>query len=135
MLRPFTLPGFLFVLIIPMSAYAQADGLIAYVPERPIERTADNVRIGFAPSAVEGKMEAVIPENAQRVDLLNGRGAVKRSYSAAELGDLSLDDLRPGTWTLRVHAAGTMVVRRFVVMHRGAIVWSPSGPVRGKRQR
>jgi hypothetical protein len=117
----------------PGWAYAQADGLVAYMPDRPIERTADDPRIGFVASAVAGKVEAVIPADARQVDLLNARGTVKRSYQAGEFEQLSLGDLRQGTWTLRVHTAKTMLVRRFVVMHRGAVVWSPSGPIRGKR--
>ncbi|HQW05180.1 MAG: hypothetical protein IPH05_09195 [Flavobacteriales bacterium] len=116
--------------VLSLSGLAQADGLVAYVPEKPLERTADSERIGFVNSPVAGKVEALIPMEADRVDILNARGNVKRSYEAKELESFSIGDLRPGTWTLRVHAADKMMVRRFVVMHRGSIVWSPSGPVR-----
>lgn len=109
---------------------AQADGLVAYVPERPTARTADDVRIGIVAGAVAGKVEALIPEDALQVDILNARGNVKRSYGSDEMGTLSLGDLRPGTWTLRVHTATSKLVRRFVVMQRGSVVWSPTGPFR-----
>lgn len=124
---------FLLFLTTSVVSIAQADGLVAYVPEKPLERTADNARIGFSPGAVAGKMEAIIPEDAHQVDILNARGNVKRTYATNELDALSLGDLKPGTWTLRVHTADSMLVRRFVVMQRGAVVWSPSGPIRGKR--
>lgn len=116
--------------LVTCAVHAQADGLVAYVPDRPIERTADDTRIGFMESAVAGKMEAIIPEDAIRVDLLNARGNVKRTFNGEEIHDLSLSDLRTGTWTLRVHRAGTMLIRRFVVMERGSILWSPKGPIR-----
>lgn len=109
---------------------AQADGLVAYVPEKAIERTADDERIGFMESAVAGKLEAIIPPGSERVDLLNARGNVKKTYTGDEMDDLSLGSLRPGTWTLRVHRQGSMLIRRFVVMERGAILWSPKGPIK-----
>jgi hypothetical protein len=111
-------------------ATAQADGLVAYVPEKPIERTADNERIGFMDGAVAGKLEAIIPPGSERIDLLNARGNVKKTYSGSAMDDLSLGDLRPGTWTLRVHRQGSILIRRFVVMERGAILWSPKGPIK-----
>lgn len=111
-------------------ASAQADGLVVYVPHKPVERTADDSRIAFVESAVAGRVEAIIPEDADRVDILNGRGNVKHSYGAAELDRIGLGNLRPGTWTLRVHRRGGISVRRFVVLQRGSVVWSPTGPVR-----
>lgn len=116
--------------ILPLAASAQADGLVAYVPERPVERTADDTRIGFAEGAVAGKIEAIIPVGTERVDILNSRGNVKHSYSAHGFEQAGLGGLRPGTWTLRVHQRGTMAIRRFVVMERGTVLWSPQGPVR-----
>ncbi len=120
-------------LLQPFWSMGQADGLVAYVPEKPIERTADSERIAFVSGAVAGKMEALIPTDAQRVDILNARGNVKQTYSAKELDTFSIGDLRPGTWTLRVHTGTNMMIRRFVVMQRGSIVWSPTGPMRKRR--
>lgn len=120
----------LLAMMFALSAHAQSDGLVAYVPERPIERTADNARIQFVESAVAGKMEATIPSDAERVDILNGRGNVKYTYTSAQFEQIGLGNLRPGTWTLRVHRAGNLSIRRFVVMARGSVVWSPSGPIR-----
>ncbi|HPF90970.1 MAG: hypothetical protein H6592_07510 [Flavobacteriales bacterium] len=109
---------------------AQADGLVAYVPETPIARTADDTRITFVESAVAGKIEAIIPPDADRVDILNARGNVKHTYGADKLDQVGLGDLRPGTWTLRVHRGDSLSIRRFVVMERGTVVWSPKGPAR-----
>lgn len=120
----------LLVLLWGTPAAAQADGLVAYVPERPVDRTADDERIGFMESAVAGKLEAIIPPGSERVDLLNARGNVKKTYVGDQMDDLSLGSLRPGTWTLRVHRQGGLLVRRFVVMERGAIRWSPKGPIK-----
>ncbi|MBL7950982.1 MAG: hypothetical protein JNM62_04625 [Flavobacteriales bacterium] len=129
-MRPLVLVSPVLGCLFTLAVRAQADGLIAYVPEKPIERTADDLRIGFMEGAVAGKMEAMIPEDAERVDLLNARGNVKRSFTGTEIHDLSLGSLRTGTWTLRVHRAGTMLIRRFVVMQRGTILWSPKGPIK-----
>jgi hypothetical protein len=81
-------------------------------------------------SAVAGKMEAIIPTDADRVDILNARGNIKASYGIREFDQIGLGDLRPGTWTLRVHRGHAMSIRRFVVMERGTVIWSPQGPIR-----
>jgi hypothetical protein len=79
---------------------------------------------------VAGKVEAVIPTDADRVDILNGRGNIKHTYGRTELDRVRLGDLRPGTWTLRVHRGESISIRRFMVMERGSVVWSPQGPLR-----
>lgn len=107
-----------------LAAAAQADGLIAYVPSAPVERTADDTRVGFVESAVPGKMEAQLPDDAYQVDILNARGNVKHTYAAHELGQLDLGHLRHGTWTLRVHTPQGLLVRRFAVLHQGAMLWA-----------
>ncbi len=126
--KRFLLSGLVYFTI--TGAFAQADGLVAYVPEKPIERTADDARITFVQGAVAGKIEAVIPVDADRVDILNGRGNVKHTYGHAQLDQVNLGDLRPGTWTLRVQRGGSLSIRRFVVMERGTVVWSPDRTVR-----
>ncbi len=118
------------LMVLATLASAQADGFIAYVPDRPVERTADDTRISFVESAVAGKVEAVIPTDADRVDILNGRGNIKHTYGRTELDRVRLGDLRPGTWTLRVHRGESISIRRFMVMERGSVVWSPQGPLR-----
>lgn len=125
-------PFFLAMFLVFGGAFAQADGLVAYVPERPVSRTADDTRITFVESAVAGKVEAIIPLDADRVDILNARGNVKHTYGVDMIDQVSLGDLRPGTWTLRVHRGDSLSIRRFVVMERGSVVWSPQGPVHGK---
>ena len=121
---------FTILLALGTVAKSQADGLVAYVPDKPIERTADDMRITIVQGAVAGKVEAIVPDGAERVDILTARGRVKHSYSTTEFERIGLGHLRPGTWTLRVHRAGTMSIRRFVVMERGAVIWSPNGPIR-----
>lgn len=122
----------LVVLTFAVGGYAQADGLVAYVPTKPVERTADDTRIGLMESAVPGNVEAMLPHDALQVDILNARGNVKRSYTAAELDHVDLTGLRHGTWTLRVHTPKGVLVRRFAVMRQGAMVWAL--PTRTKRR-
>lgn len=114
---------------------AQLDGLVAYVPAKPIERTADSESIGFMASAVGGKAEAILPTDAFKADILNVRGNIERTYSADELGTLSLADVSSGTWTLRVHTPHGFLVRRFVVMARGGVIWSPEYDPKAKKRR
>ena len=106
------------------SAMAQQDGLIAYVPSRPMPHTADAPRVGLIEGPVQGKMDAVVPEDALQVDVLNARGNVVRTYGPLEFHDMDLGNLRAGTWTLRVHTAGKLLVQRFAVLHRGSLVWN-----------
>lgn len=105
-------------------AHAQADGLVAYVPRTPIARTADDTRVSFVESAVPGQMEAILPLDANRVDLLNSRGNIHRTYGSTEIENLELNKLRAGTWTLRVHTSGGMLVRRFAILNKGTVVWN-----------
>ncbi len=110
---------------------AQADGLVAYVPEKAIARTVEDTRISFVEGAVVGKVAAVIPADADGVDILNARGNVKYRYDTGAIDQVDLGALRPGTWTLRVHRDGRSTIRRFMVMERGSVVWSPeNAPVR-----
>ncbi|MBP6312938.1 MAG: hypothetical protein KA408_11750 [Flavobacteriales bacterium] len=103
---------------------AQADGMVAYVPRTPIARTADDTRVSFVESAVPGQMEAVLPLDANRVDILNSRGNIHRTYGSTEIEHLELNKLRAGTWTLRVHTSEGLLVRRFAILNRGTIVWN-----------
>lgn len=106
------------------ASFSQADGLVAYVPRTPISRTADDTRVSFVESAVPGQMEAVLPLDAHRVDILNSRGNIHRSYGSTEIDHLELNKLRAGTWTLRVHTSEGMLVRRFAILNRGTVVWN-----------
>jgi len=114
---------------------AQVDELVAYVPAKPIERTADSESIGFMSGAVGGKAEAILPTDAYKADILNVRGNIERTYSSEELGTLSLADISSGTWTLRVHTPRGFLVRRFVVMARGGVIWSPENDPKAKNRR
>ena len=105
-------------------AQAQVDGLVAYVPRTPIARTADDTRVSFVESAVPGQMEAVLPLDANRVDILNSRGNIHRTYGSTEIEHLELTKLRAGTWTLRVHTSEGLLVRRFAILNRGTVVWN-----------
>lgn len=131
----FVIPIFLASVIPAKITLAQVDGLVAYVPSKPIERTADSESIGFMAGAVGGKAEAILPTDAFKADLLNVRGNVERTYSAEELGTLSLADVSSGTWTLRVHTPRGFLVRRFVVMARGGVIWSPEYDPKAQKRR
>lgn len=110
--------------LVATGAMAQNDGLVAYVPSRPIPHTADAPRVGLIEGPVQGKLDAAVPEDALQVDVLNARGNVVRSYGPMELDEVDLSKLRAGTWTLRVHTAGKLLVQRFAVLHRGSVIWN-----------
>lgn len=117
------------VLVLVLGAFrqhavAQADDKIAYVPTRPLARTADAQTVRIMDGAVPGVMELKLPESTYQVDLINSRGKVKFRHSGHSLQQLDLGSLRPGTWTLRAHTTEGMRVKRFVVMQHGKVAWS-----------
>lgn len=110
---------------------AQGDDHYAYVPTRPVERTADDATMGFRSGSVPGMLEMAVPIGTTQVDILNARGKVMHSYTEGELDVLDLGTLDRGTWTLRAHTPHGYSVRRFVVMQPGSVVWAV--PRSGKR--
>lgn len=105
-------------------AHAQSEERYAYVPSRPIERTADDANMGFRSSSVPGMLEMAVPKGTSQVDILNARGKVIHSYTQEEIDVLDLGTLSRGTWTLRAHTPHGFSVRRFVVMQPGAVAWA-----------
>ena len=106
------------------AAQAQSEEHYAYVPSRPIERTADDANMGFRSSSVPGMLEMAVPKGTSQVDILNARGKVVHSYMQEEIEVLDLGTLSRGTWTLRAHTPHGFSVRRFVVMQPGAVAWA-----------
>lgn len=106
------------------SAQAQSEERYAFVPSRPIERTADDANMGFRSSSVPGMLELAVPKGTSQVDILNARGKVVHSYMYEEIEVLDLGTLSRGTWTLRAHTPHGFSVRRFVVMQPGSVAWA-----------
>jgi hypothetical protein len=109
--------------IITGSMMAQSDEMVAYVPANAPARTADDARINFLDPVVPGTLEVSLPQGTHTVDILNARGRVKRTMDVTSLDRLDIHRLRKGTWTLRAHTGKGMVVRRFLVLGRGHIMW------------
>lgn len=114
---------------------AQDDGYVAYVPSRPPERTADDMRVGFVEGTIPGSVELSLPSGTSHVDLLNARGNVKRSYPADSIDQIDLNTLRPGTWTLRARTPNGTLVRRFAVLAQGGVLWTLPQPKQLKRKK
>lgn len=113
------------------AVQAQSDEHYAYLPVRPVERTADDASMGFRTGSVPGVLEMAVPAGTKRVDILNARGNVVHSYTDLEMESLDLGSLDRGTWTLRAHTSRGFSVRRFVVMQPGRVAWAV--PRSGKR--
>jgi hypothetical protein len=109
----------------PLLGISQYDVDLAYLPSHAPSHTADDVRVGFTESAVSGHVELVLPLGTDRVDLLNARGEVVDRLNSVQLERLVLDELKPGTWTLRAMVDGQFLVRRFVVLGKGHMAWIP----------
>lgn len=121
----------LLALLISGAMNAQSDEMIAYVPSKAPTRTADNTKITFLDPVVPGVMELSLPEGTRRVDLLNARGKVKATHEGPTMQQIDLRKLRRGTWTLRAHTPDGMMVRRFLVLGHGQVVWQlPPAPRR-----
>src|SRR5436190_4316262 len=101
---------------------AQDDGYVAYVPNRPPEHTADDVRVGFVEGTLPGTVELSLPAGTYHVDILNARGNVKRSFPVANIDQIDLTELNPGTWTLRARTPDGLLVRRFAVLTQGGVL-------------
>lgn len=111
------------------TAWGQWDDMV-HVPSHVEQRIADDIRIG--PSISEHDQHGVqLPTGTYQVDLINGRGRVVRSYQAGTIQELELGLLKPGTWTLRARTSESYLVRRFMIIRRGTVMWSqPRSPGR-----
>ncbi len=118
-------------LFLILVSKAQTDEMIAYVPAKAPSRTADNTKITFLDPVVPGVLELSLPDGTRRVDLLNARGKVKATHEGSSMQQIDLRKLRRGTWTLRAHTRSGMMVRRFLVLGHGQVVWQlPPAPRR-----
>ena len=120
------------IVLVPSLCVGQIDADLAYLPHKAPSNTADDVRVGFSESTVSGSVELILPMGTERVDLLNARGEVVEHLTSAQLERLALDELRPGTWTLRAMVNGHYMVRRFVVLGKGHMAWIPEQTHRRK---
>lgn len=122
-------------LITTLGLMAQDDGYVAYVPSRPPERTADDMRVGFVEGTIPGSVELRLPPGTSQVDLLNSRGNVKRSFPAGSIDQIDLNSLKPGTWTLRARTTQGILIRRFAVLAKGGVLWTLPQPKQPKRRK
>ncbi len=115
----------LFMVFSLSSAEAQY-GDLAMAGTKRTARTADVASIQLVPTSVPGVVELTLPAGTLGVDVLNARGKVVRELDSDKLDRLDLNRLRPGTWTVRVRTTDGYLIRRFVVLGRSSMYWSPS---------
>lgn len=109
----------LIVLIaIAASVSAQQEPL-AYVPDRPVRRTADSELIALIGSDAPGLYRLSIPVAVTRVDMLNARGRRLKVVPLSTDGLLDLRGLRPGVYTVRAFTPEGVLVRRIGVLRNG----------------
>ncbi|MEZ4755483.1 MAG: hypothetical protein R2817_01510 [Flavobacteriales bacterium] len=119
----------LVLLVLPFCGRAQYVDDVAYVPRSAPERAADDTRLGITPGAVPGSLDLHLPQGTEAVVLLNGRGDVELVLPSEQWDRLPVEQLRPGTWTLRATVHGRFLLRRFLVLGNGHSTWLPD-PVR-----
>lgn len=100
------------------GALAQREPL-AYVPERPIRRTADSDLIALVGSDAPGVYRLSLPASVTRVDMLNARGKRLKHVPLDTDGQLDLRGLRPGVYTVRAFTPEGVLVRRIGVLRNG----------------
>lgn len=98
-----------------------------YVAHPREEQAVQEESLALVEGAISGMVEFGLPWGTTRVDLLNGKGRLKRSIDAQELSTMELGALRSGTWTLRAHTPTGLVVRRIMVLDNGSI-WALDPP-------
>ncbi len=119
-------PSAALVLVLSISSAAAQYGDLAYAGTKRTSRTADVPTIEMVPTSVPGVVELTLPAGTVGVDVLNARGKVFRELGNDELDQLDLNRLRPGTWTIRIRTTSGYLIRRFVVLGRSSMYWSPT---------
>ncbi len=114
------------VLVLSISSAVAQCGDLAYAGTKRTSRTADVPTIEMVPTTVPGVVELTLPTGTVGVDVLNARGKVVRELENDEQDQLDLNRLRPGTWTIRVRTTSGYLIRRFVVLGRSGMYWSPA---------
>ncbi|QQR86453.1 MAG: T9SS type A sorting domain-containing protein [Flavobacteriales bacterium] len=100
------------------NALAQQEPL-AYVPDRPVRRTADSDLIALIGSDAPGLYRLSLPAAVTRVDMLNARGRRLKVVPLSTDGLLDLRGLRPGVYTVRAFTTDGVLVRRIGVLRNG----------------
>jgi hypothetical protein len=118
------------LLFIAEVALAQ-DELIAYVPRKHIERTADENTIQLTSTTTPGVYQLALPEGTLFVDVLDPRGSPLSPQPPMSEGTIDVRGLRASTYTLRAHTSTGIRIRRFALMGEGASLWAiDAEPVR-----
>ncbi|MFN6117781.1 MAG: hypothetical protein ACK46C_18155 [Flavobacteriales bacterium] len=119
-------PSAALVLVLSISSAAAQYGDLAYAGTKRTSRTADVPTIEMVPTSVPGVVELTLPAGTVGVDVLNARGKVFRELGNDELDQLDLPRIRRGTWTMRIRTTSGYLIRRFVVLGRSSMYWSPA---------
>lgn len=105
------------------NALAQQEPL-AFVPDRPMRRTADSDRIALVGSDAPGLYRLSLPAATSKVDMLNARGKRLKTVPLSPDGLLDVRGLRSGVYTVRVFVPEGVLVRRIGVLRNGRrAVW------------
>ena len=120
----------LMIVLYTTVATAQ-DDLIAYMPKKHIERTADSERIMLTSTGEQGVYTIDLPEGTISVDVLNAKGGLAVPQPEVLDGHIDIRQLRASTYTIRAHTIDAIVIRRFALMGEGASLWAiDADPVR-----
>lgn len=107
------------------------DELVAYVPRKHIDRTADADVIQLTSTTTPGVYQLSLPERTLFVDVLDPRGAPLAQQPRVSDGTIDIRGLRASTYTIRAHTASGILIRRFAFMGEGAGLWAiDAEPVR-----
>jgi hypothetical protein len=98
--------------------------MIAYVPRKHVERTADNERITLTSTSDQGIYLVELPEGTLELDVLDPRGDRMEPQPQFANGRLDIRSLRAGTYTIRAHTADGITIRRFALLGTGASLWA-----------
>ena len=107
-----------------LGAQAQDAELTAYEPPVDEEFHMDGRAIDIAGRTADGALLLDLPDGTRRVDLLNGRGRVVRSFTGGSMWQLDLRDLGTGTYMLRAHQDGHIERKRIVITRPGRNLWT-----------
>lgn len=113
----------LIVVLSAASATAQ-DELIAYMPRKHIDRTADSELIVLTSTNEPGVYAIDLPEGTLSIDVLNAKGDLVRPQPEVVDGHIDIRALRASTYTIRAHTLDGIAIRRFALLGEGASLWA-----------
>ena len=117
----FLMPFFLSAIAFQVNGQ---DELIAYVPKKNIERTADSEAIILTSTDQPGIYGLTLPEGTISIDVLDNRGDLLTEVPLISDGRLDVRGLRASTYTIRAHTAHGIRIRRFALLGAGASLWA-----------